>query len=61
MVGINPRTRKRLRHGRTITSSGGRRLHYPPVINSLVPEVSPPFLSPEFRSREAHMTSESAA
>ena len=32
IVGINRRTGKRWRHGRTITVSGGRRLHYPPVI-----------------------------
>jgi transposase, IS30 family len=49
MVGINPRTGKRWRHGRTITSSGGRRLHYPPVINSPVREVSPRFLSEDER------------
>jgi len=29
MVGINARTGKRWRHGRTITSSSRRRLHYP--------------------------------
>ncbi len=34
IVGINPRTGKRWRHGRTVTSSGGRRLHYPPVITT---------------------------
>jgi hypothetical protein len=49
MVGINPRTGKRWRHGRTITSSSGRRLHYPPVINSPVREVSPRFLSEDER------------
>ena len=49
MVGINPRTGKRWRHGRTITSSGGGRLHYPPVINSPVREVSPRFLSEDER------------
>ena len=32
LVGINRRTGKRWRHGRTITGSGGRRLHYPPVV-----------------------------
>ena len=52
MVGINPRTGKRWRHGRTITSSGGRRLHYPPVINSPVREVSPRFLSEDERGDE---------
>ena len=32
IIGVNRRTGKRWRHGRTITGSGGRRLHYPPVI-----------------------------
>jgi transposase-like protein len=32
IVGINRRTSKRWRHGRTITSSGGQRLHYAPVV-----------------------------
>jgi transposase, IS30 family len=49
MVGINPRTGKRWRHGRTITSGSGRRLHYPPVISSPVREVSPRFLSEDER------------
>src|SRR2546430_15801964 len=30
IVGINRRTGKRWRHGRTVTSSGGRRLRYAP-------------------------------
>lgn len=33
-VGSNPRTGKRWRHRRTITSSSGRVLHYPAVINT---------------------------
>jgi IS30 family transposase len=45
IVGINRRTGKRWRHGRTITSSSGRRLHYPPVINTRKREVSSRFLS----------------
>src|SRR3954452_18036026 len=49
MVGINPRTGKRWRHGRTITSSSGRRLHYPPVINSPVREISTRFLGEDER------------
>ncbi len=49
MVGINPRTGKRWRHGRTITSSSGRRLHYPPVINAPAREISPRFLSEDER------------
>ena len=32
IVGVNPRTWKRWRHGRTITSSSGVQLHYSPVI-----------------------------
>jgi transposase, IS30 family len=30
VVGINPRTGKRWRHGRTITGRDGRKLHYAP-------------------------------
>ena len=43
IVGINARTGKRWRHGRTITSSSGRRLHYPAVIDSRKREISPRF------------------
>ena len=32
IVGINPRTGKRRRHGRTVTTRDGRRLHYAPVV-----------------------------
>jgi transposase, IS30 family len=32
IVGINRRTGKRWRHGRTITARDGRKLHYPPVV-----------------------------
>jgi len=49
MVGVNPRTGKRWRHGRTITSSSGRRLHYPPVISSRKREVSSRYLSEDER------------
>jgi transposase, IS30 family len=45
IVGVNPRTGKRWRHGRTITSSNGRRLHYPPVINTRRREISARYLS----------------
>jgi hypothetical protein len=45
IVGVNPRTGKRWRHGRTITSSSGRRLHYPPVISSRKQEISSRYLS----------------
>ena len=33
IVGINPRTGKRWRHGRTITARDGRKLHYAPVVS----------------------------
>jgi hypothetical protein len=49
IVGVNPRTGKRWRHGRTITSSGGRRLHYPPVISLRKQEISPRYLSEQER------------
>jgi transposase, IS30 family len=49
IVGINRRTGKRWRHGRTITSSSGRRLHYAPVIDTRKREISPRFLSEDER------------
>ena len=49
IVGVNPRTGKRWRHGRTITSSSGRRLHYPPVISSRRLEISSRYLSEDER------------
>ncbi len=49
VVGINLRTGKRWRHGRTITSSSGCRLHYPPVINTRPAAVSPRYLSEDER------------
>jgi transposase, IS30 family len=55
MVGVNPRTGKRWRHGRTITSSSGRRLHYPPVISARKQEVSSRYLSEEERVRIADL------
>lgn len=48
IVGVNPRTGKRWRHGRAITSSSGRRLHYPPVIVRKR-EISARYLSEEER------------
>ena len=45
IVGINRRTGTRWRFGRTITSSGGKPLHYAPVISTPAPEISPRFLS----------------
>ena len=61
MVGVNPRTGKRWRHGHTITSSSGRRLHYPPVISSRRREVSPRYLSEEERMRIADLHREGLA
>jgi transposase, IS30 family len=55
IVGVNPRTGKRWRHGRTILSSSGRRLHYPPVISARKREVSPRFLSEDERVRIADL------
>ena len=49
IVGVNRRTGKRWRHGRTITSSSGKQLHYPPVINTRKRELSPRYLSEDER------------
>lgn len=51
IVGVNRRTGKRWRHGRTITSSSGKQLHYPPVINTRKRELSPRYLSEDERVR----------
>src|SRR4029453_2710021 len=56
IVGINRRTGKRWRHGRTITSSGGRRLHYAPVVGvGSKQEISARFLSEDERVRIADL------
>ncbi len=55
VVGVHPKTGKRWRLGRTITSSGGRRLHYPPVISARKSQVSPRFLSEDERVRIADL------
>jgi len=55
IVGVNQRTGKRWRHGRTITSSSGKRLHYPPVISTRKREISPRYLSEEERIRVADL------
>ena len=66
MVGVNSRTGKRWRLGRTITSSSGRRLHYPPVTRTPKPEISPRYLSEDERvtiadlSRRGHTVREIA-
>lgn len=55
-VGINRRTGKRWRHGRKITSSGGRVLHYAPVVGGARRrEVSERFLSEDERVRIADL------
>jgi transposase, IS30 family len=56
IVGINRRTGKRWRHGRTITGSNGRRLHYPPVVGVKRKRViSARFLSEDERVRIADL------
>jgi IS30 family transposase len=56
IVGINRRTGKRWRHGRTITSSSGLRLHYPPVVGvGRKREISARFLSEDERVRIADL------
>jgi IS30 family transposase len=56
IVGINRRTGKRWRHGRTITSSSGRRLHYPAVVGvQRRREISARFLSEDERVRIADL------
>jgi len=56
IVGINRRTGKRWRHGRTITSSSGQRLHYAPVVGvARKREISARFLSEDERLRIADL------
>jgi IS30 family transposase len=45
VVGVNPRTGKRWRLGRTMTSCSGRELHYPPVTSAPKAEISARYLS----------------
>ena len=58
VVGVHPKTGKRWRLGRAITSSSGRRLHYPPVISARKAEISPRFLSEDERVRIADLRRE---
>src|SRR5918911_5115134 len=51
IVGVNRRTGKRWRHGRTITSSNGKGRHYPPVINVGKREILSRYLSEDERVR----------
>ena len=56
IVGINVRTGKRWRHGRTRAGSGGRVLHYAPVIGGARErEISERFLSEDDRVRIADL------
>jgi len=56
IVGINRRTGKRWRHGRTVTSSSGQRLHYAPVVGvARKREISARFLSEDERIRIADL------
>ena len=55
VVGVNVRTGKRWRHGRTITSSSGRRTHYLPVTSPRKSVISPRYLSEDERVRIADL------
>jgi IS30 family transposase len=58
IVGINPRTGKRWRHGRTITARDGRKLHYAPVVTRgkvARREISDRYLSEDERVRVADL------
>jgi IS30 family transposase len=57
IVGINRRTGKRWRHGRTITTRDGRKLHYAPVVGAgaVRREISPRYLSEDERVRIADL------
>jgi IS30 family transposase len=49
ILGINRRTGTRWRFGRDIPASGGRTLHYPPVISTKAAQISARYLSEEER------------
>lgn len=55
IVGVNRKTGKRWRHGRTVIASNGRRRHYPPVINVRKREISSRYLSEDERVRIADL------
>ena len=57
IVGINRRTGKRWRHGRTITTRDGRKLHYAAVVTTgaVRREVSPRYLSEDERVQIADL------
>lgn len=54
-VGINERTGKRWRHGRTMTTADGRRRHYAPVITRRKVSVSERYLSEDERGAIADL------
>jgi IS30 family transposase len=54
-VGVNRKTGKRWRHGRTVITSSGERRHYPSVINVGKREVSTRYLSEDERVRIADL------
>ena len=57
IVGINRRTGKRWRHGRTITTRDGRKLHYAAVVTTgaVRREISPRYLSEDERVQIADL------
>src|SRR5271165_4838894 len=57
IAGINRRTGKRWRHGRTITTRDGRKRHYPAVITTAAVkrEISPRYLSKDERVQIADL------
>ena len=57
IVGINRRTGKRWRHGRTVTTRDGRKLHYAAVVTTgaVRREVSPRYLSEDERVQIADL------
>jgi transposase, IS30 family len=55
IVGVNRKTGKRWRHGRTIISSSGRKLHYPPVASAGKREISDRYLSEDERVQIADL------
>ena len=57
VVGVNRKTGKRWRHGRTITTRDGRKLHYAPVVGAgaVKREISPRYLSEDERVQIADL------
>lgn len=55
IVGVNVRTGKRWRHGRTVVTADGRRLHYAPVTTNRKVEISARYLSEDERIKIADL------